>query len=349
MAGGSWDPTSLPNRPGLFINYIQAAAAQISGGARGTVAIPLLAYSGGTAVATTFYTVTTETEAVALFGSANVKSILFALQGGAKEVLVYTMPASPDAAAYTAMRNAFDTRPYNVFVLDGEYNTTQHAAIKTWVGANRTAGKHFVVVIGGDATTDATSTQGDTRSTLNSDDYIVNLINGVVIGGTSYTSSAFAPWVAGLIAGTAINRSITYTVAPVDDVTKRLTNAQIDTSLAAGSLLLIHDGVKVKVVQGIVTSKKKIRSIRARQAIATDVSRTAEDNYIGKLNNNADGQAALIVAILAYLESLGADGVLSAPTVTLDPQRPSVGDSVFLSISYTEVDSIERIFLSVNI
>jgi hypothetical protein len=198
-------------------------------------------------------------------------------------------------------------------------------------------------------TTDATPATGDTRSTLNSDDYIVNLITGVIVGGTSYTSSAYAPWVAGLIAGTAINRSTTYTVAPVDDVTKRLTNAQITTSLAAGSLVLLNDGEKVKLVQGITTAKSKIRSIRARQAIATDVSRTAEDNYIGKLNNNADGQATLIVAIKAYLENLQANDVLTAPVVVLDPQRPSVGDSVFLAISYAETDSIERIFLTVNI
>jgi hypothetical protein len=348
MAGGTWEPTSLPTRPGLYINFIEAAAAQISGGARGTVAIPLLVYAN-TATAKTLYTVTTEKEAVDLFGAPNVKSILFALQGGAKEVLVYAMPTAPAASDYTDMRAAFDAYPFNVFVLDGEYNVAQHAAIKTWVAANRTAGKHFVVVIGGDVTTDATSTTGDTRSTLNSDDYIVNLINGVVIAGVSYTSSAFAPWLAGLIAGTAINRSITYTVAPVDDVTKRLTGAQVTTSLAAGSLVLVNDGEKVKLVQGIVTSRKKIRSIRARQAVATDVRDTSEDNYIGKLNNNADGQAALMVAIKAYLESLEADGVLSAPIVVLDPQRPSVGDSVFLAISYAEIDSIERIFLTVNI
>ncbi|WP_239613939.1 phage tail sheath subtilisin-like domain-containing protein [Cohnella mopanensis] len=348
MAGGSWDGTSLPIQPGLYINFVQAAAAQIRGGARGTVAIPLLTYAN-TATAKTFYTVETEKQAVDLFGAANIQSILFALQGGAKEVLVYTMPDTPATKDYTDMRDAFDARPFNVFVFDGEFSAVQQAATKTWVVANRNAGKHFAVVIGGDATTDATPTQGDTRSTLNSDDYIVNLINGVTIRGDSFTSSEFSPWVAGLIAGTAINRSITYTVAPVDDVTKRLTNTQINTSLAAGSLILVNDGEKVKIVQGVTTAKSKIRSIRARQAIATDVSRTAEDNYIGKLNNNADGQATLIVAIKAYLENLATNGVLTAPVVGLDPQRPSVGDSVFLSISYVEVDSIERIFITVNI
>ena len=345
---GSWDPTSLPTRPGLYINFVQAAAAQISGGARGVVAIPLLAYAN-TATEATFYTIETETQAVDLFGSANVQSILFALQGGAKEVLVYTMPSTPDADDYAAMRTAFDSRLFNVFVFDGESDATQQAATKTWVATNRADGKHFLAVIGGDSTADATPATGNTRSTTNSDDYIVNLIVGVKIGVKSYSSAEYAPYIAGVIAGTAINRSITYAVAPVDDVTKRLTNAEIKAALAAGSLVLVNDGEKVRVEQGIVASKKKIRAIRARQAVAMDIARTAADNYIGKLNNNADGQAALIVAIKAYLESLAIDGVLSNPVVSLDPQRPSVGDSVYLAISYVEVDSIERIFLTVNI
>lgn len=349
MAGGSWDPTALPDRPGLYINFKEAAAAQIKGGARGTVAIPLKAFTGGSAAAKTFYTIENETDALALFGAANIQSIKFALQGGAKEVLVYTLPASATAQDYADMRLAFDTRPFNVFVFDGEYSTTEQANTKTWVAASRSEGKHFMAVIGGNATTDADSTQGNARSTLNSDDYIVNLISGVTIDGTSYDSSKFAPWVAGLIAGTGINRSVTYAPAPVNDVTKRLTNSQIKAALQAGSFVLTHDGEKVKVEQGLTSSKRKIRSIRARQAVSTDVTKTASDAYIGKIDNNADGQAALISAVKAYLESLEVANVLTDIAVGLDPQYQSVGDSVYLAISYREVDSMERIFITINV
>lgn len=348
MAGGQWDPTALPPRPGIYINFKEAAAAQINGGIRGIVAIPLLTYAS-TATAKTFYTVASESEAADLFGLANIKSILLALQGGAAEVLVYTMPASPVEQDYVDMREAFDTRQFNVFVFDGESDPTQQAATKTWVERNREEGKHFMVVIGGDATSDADPTQGDARSTLNNDDYIVNVTVGGVIGNETFTSAQYAPWVAGDIAGTPINESITYDQVPLEDVTKRLTNSQINAALAAGSLVFVNDGAKVKVESGITTSKKKIRSIRARQAIATDISRTGADNYIGKLNNNAAGQATLMIAIKAYLETLEAEGVLSAPMVALDPAHASVGDSVFLVISYTETDSMERIFLTINI
>ncbi|CDN42091.1 phage tail sheath subtilisin-like domain-containing protein [Paenibacillus sp. P22] len=350
MAGGQWDPTSIPTRPGLYINFVTAAAAQIKGGARGTVAIPLKAFAGGTAAAKQFYTVTTEADATTLFGAANIASIKYALQGGAKEVLVYTLPASAVTADYTDMRVAFDTRPFNVFAFDGEVAAAEQDAVKTWVAANRADGKHFLAVFGASvAADDATPATGDARSVRVSDDYIVNLTVGGVINGTAVSSGKYAAWVAGLIAGTAINASITYAPAPVDDVNKRLTNAEIKTALGKGSLVLVNDGEKIKVEQGVVTSGKKIRQIRARQAVATDITKTAADAYIGKINNNEDGQAALIVAIKAYLETLETSNVLANPTVQLDPQRPSVGDTVYLLIGYVEVDSMERILITVNI
>ncbi|WP_339273718.1 phage tail sheath subtilisin-like domain-containing protein [Paenibacillus sp. FSL W8-0426] len=343
----TWDPTSLPTRPGIYMRFVRAAAAQISGGARGTVAIPLLAYDG-TAVEKSFYTVENEADAVGLFGSANIRSILLALSGGAKEVLVYTMPATPVADDYVDMREAFDARPFNVFVFDGEYNVEQQAATKTWVAQNREDGKDFIVVIGGDAATDADPALGNARSTLNKDDYIVNVISGGIVNGVTYTSSEYAPYIAGDIAGTPISESITYDQLPLEDVTKRLTNSQTVAALAAGSLVFTNDGEKVKIEQGITTSGLKIKSIRTQQAITADVSRTATNSYIGKLPNNADGQATLIVAVKAYLEGLGA-AVLTQPVVMLDPQRPSTGDKVFLLISYTETDTMERIFVTVNI
>jgi hypothetical protein len=346
--GGGWNPTDLPKRPGLYLNFVEAAAAAIKGGARGVVAIPLLTY-GANASAKTFYTVSREKEANDLFGSANAESIRLALMGGAKEVLVYTMPSSPVADDYVEMREAFDARPFNVFVFDQEADASEQDLTKAWVARNRDEGKHFAVVFGGTAEEDADPAVGNARTTRLKDDYVANLIVGGKVGETTYSSAEYAPYVAGLIAGTAINKSITYAQVPLDDVNKRLTNAQITAALEAGSLVLVHDGEKVKVEQGLMTSGKKIRAIRSRQAIATDITKTAADAYIGKIDNNPDGQAALIAAVKAYLERLEAANVLMGPVVTLDPQYESKGDSVYLLISYVEVDSMERIFLTINV
>lgn len=340
-------------RPGLYIQFVETAIAQIKGGIRGVVGIPLKTYAV-TATSETFYTVTTEKEATDLFGSANITSVKLALQGGAKEVLVYTLPiingtTVTEATAFADAMAAFDTRPFNVFVADGEIADATQDSLKAWVVRNRDEGKHFFVVFGGDSVTDADQTQGNARTARLEDDYTINLISGREYGDATYSSSEFAPYIAGLVAATPINKSITYTVVPADDVTKRLTNSQTITALQAGSLVLTHDGEKVKIEQGLTTSGEKIRSISARQAVSTDIAKTAKDSYIGKIDNNEAGQTALMNAIKAYLENLQASNVLTELKVELDPQRPSIGDAVFLKISYREIDSMERIFLTVNV
>lgn len=356
--GGQWDPTSLPVRPGLYINFRDAALASIAGGARGIVGIPIFTYTG-TAESGKFYTVESESDAMDLLGAANVGPVKFVLQGGAKEVLIYAVPALGDletaAEQYTKIRDEFEAREFNVFVYPTVVDALAQTDTKAWVKRNREEGKHFMYVAGGSAEDDADSTLGNARSAILKDEYIVNLITGAVLAdGTEVQSADYAPYIAGLIAGTQINKSVTYAELPIADVTKRLKNSEIKTALIAGSLVLVKDGNKVRIEQGVTTdsdlsARGKIRKTRARQAIATDIPATARDNYIGKVDNNPAGQAALISAITRYLETMEINNVLMEPTVKLDPLRPSVGDSVFLAIAYTEVDSMERIMLEITV
>lgn len=349
MAITQWDPLSLPVRPGLYTNFVDAAIAQIQGGQRGIVAIPLKTYSGGNAVSQKMYTVEKESEAIEYFGAANITSIKLALQGGAKEVLVYTLPAGTQPTDFVEMRNAFEARPFNVFVFDGEPSTAERTNTVAWIESNRKERKHFTFVTGGTSGEDANITTGNTRSTSLKDDYVINLVSGVTVNGVNYSSGQYAAYIAGLVASTPINKSITYQTVRVDDVTKRLRNSEIVSALQAGSLVLVNDGVQVKIEQGITTAKSKIRKISARQQIATDIERTARENYIGRLDNDEDGQMSLINAIKAYLETLEKNNVLTSISVILDPLRESVGDKVFLAISFYEVDSMEQIFLSIAV
>ncbi|MET3658526.1 phage tail sheath subtilisin-like domain-containing protein [Sporosarcina psychrophila] len=350
--GGQWDPISLPIRPGLYLNFVERALAQIAGGPRGVVGLPIFDYSGGELTAGSFYVVATEKEANEQVGKANAAPILRVLSGGAAEVLIYAVPEEVD---YAAMRDAFEARPFNVFVYPGEVDSVEQDATVAWVARNRKEGKHFSAVFGGSASDDQDPAVGNARSIRLSDEYVVNLITGAVLGdGTELTSAEYASVIAGLIAGTGINKSITYVALPIADVTKRLRNSEINTALTSGSLVLVHDGRSVKVEQGITTksdatARGKIRIMRARQAVATDIPATAKDRYIGKIDNNPAGQVSLIAAIKAYLETLEVNNVLMEPEVTLDPQRESKGDCVFLSVSYIEVDSMERIFLTINV
>lgn len=353
MAGGTWTGTEQKIRPGIYINFVQAAVDQITGGARGIVGMPIFDYSG-TAEAGKFYTIEGEKEAKAIFGNTGAEPILRVLSGGAKEVLAYAAPEA-ETPDYTTIRDEYEARDFNVFVYPEEVSAKEQDDAKAWTVRNKNEGKHFLFVVGGTAAEDQDVTAGNARSVRLKDDYVVNLINGVILAdGTELHSGLYASYIAGLIAGTAINKAITYAELPVVDVNKRFKNSEIESALTSGSLVLVNDGRKVKIEQGVTTNSSeqkrgKIRAIRARQAVATDISYTATDNYIGKLDNNADGQAALISAVKAYLETLEKENVLTKPAVGLDPNYESVGDSVYLAVSYVETDSMERIFLTINV
>lgn len=340
-----WDPTALPVRPGLYINFVQAATAQIEGGLRGTVGIPVKTYDG-TAEEGAFYTIGNITEATELFGADNVNPIRLALVGGARYVLAY---AVPETETVEVTFTKFDARSFNVFAFAGEATADERTKAKAWVIASAKNRKHFTVVVGGTSTEDQTPATGDTRSKALNEGYIVNVGDGAIVDGVPYSSGQYAAYIAGLIAGTPINESITYKQVLADDVTRRRTNAEIEASLAAGTLVLFHDGDVVKIEQGLTTSGEKIRKISARQQIATDIEKTARDNYIGRLQNNEDGQMAFMNAIKAYLEVMETNGVLTNIVVQADPERPAVGDRFFVRVSYTEIDSMEQAFLSINI
>lgn len=355
--GGTWNASSLPVRPGLYINFVDAALAAIAGGARGVVAIPVFTYTDGTATAGKFYTIETVSDGIELVGEANAAPITRVLEGGASQVLVYAVPAQgegTEATQYANMRDAFAVQDFNVFVYPTVVPALEQTATKAWVEDCREEGKHFIYVAGGDAVADADIEAGNARSVLLKDEYIVNLVTGVVLAdGTAVQSADYAPYIAGLIAGTPINKAITYAELPVADVTLRLKNSQITNALVSGSLVIVKDGNKVRVEQGITTDSNaqergKIRIIRGKQAIAVDIPAAARDNYIGKVDNEPNGQAALIAAVKAYLETLEIERVLLNPDVTLDSRFKSEGDKVFLAVSYTEVDSMERIFMTIT-
>lgn len=352
--GGKWDETSLPIVPNLYINFRDAALANITGGARGIVGLPIFTYTGGNASAGKFYTVEDVDGANELVGAVNATPIKRVLEGGAAQVLVYAVPTG-DSVAYDDIRSAFEAEEFNVFVYPTAVAPLEQTATKTWVARNRDEGKHFMYVAGGTKVEDADPTKGNARSVLLKDGYIVNLITGAVLAdGSEVQSADYAAYIAGLIAGTQINQSITYKELPLADVTKRLKNSEVITALTSGSLVIIKDGNRVIIQQGITTdsdatARGKIRSTRSKQAVATDIPAAARANYIGKVDNNPAGQAALISAIKRYLDELENNNVLMTPVVALDAKRPSVGDSVFVGVGYTEVDSMERIFLTITV
>lgn len=270
------------------------------------------------------------------------------------------------AQDYTDAFTLFETREFNLVALDGVTDSGIQASFKAWVERVRSEGKYIIGAIGGSAADDKAEDAVDkatARSAANNYEGIINVGCGAYLGGVEYSSAEMAPWVAGLIAGQKLKESTTYAPAPFSDVNRRWTKSEQRTAATNGVFLLFHDGLIVKVLKGInslVTlgqsqnnSFKKIRAIRVMDSIASDLQRTAEANYIGKVNNTEEGRLALIGACMQYMDTLAKGGVIE-PTgyyVILDPDFYGEGatmtpeaDQVFLNFSARITDVIESVF-----
>lgn len=269
-------------------------------------------------------------------------------------------------ADYVKATEAFETQDFHVLTLDGVTDAALRTSIVAWLKRVRNEGKGIIATLGGtaaeDTGTDAVN-KAVTRSTAIDYEGIVNVGTGAKMNGKSYSSAQVAAWVAGLIAGQSLKESSTYAAAPFDDVTRRWTRSEQESGVQNGVFLLVHDGRKVKVLRGVnslVTLRegqnkgwKKIRKIRVLDQINADLQRTAEDNYIGKVNNTEEGRLALISAGKQYLQSLALENVIESTgfDVTLDPrfygsapQFQPEDDQVFLSWTADDTDVMEQIF-----
>ncbi|MCD9025749.1 phage tail sheath family protein [Cohnella silvisoli] len=267
---------------------------------------------------------------------------------------------------YTNALAAFETQTFHVLALDGLSDSALHTSVVAWVSRVRSEGKGIIAVLGGSASDDIASdavSKATTRSATYNHEGIVNVGSGAKLDGVSLSSAQISCFVAGLIAGKALNQSTTYAIAPFVDVTRRWTRSEQELAIKGGVFLLYHDGRQVKVLRGmnsLVTLRtgqsklwKKIRSTRVMDAINADLQRTAEDSYIGKVNNTEEGRLALISACKQYLQTLASSGVIEQAgfNVILDPnyyatnasQTPEP-DQVFLQWTAKLTDTMEQIF-----
>lgn len=267
---------------------------------------------------------------------------------------------------YTAFLTALETQTLNLLALDGITDSAIQTLVSAWVQRVRGEGKGIMAVMGGAAAVDIAAdavSQAITRSAGFNHEGIINVGTGVILDGVSYCSAQVACYVAGLIGGQKLSESTTYAPTPFDDVTRRWTRSEMEAAITGGVFLLYHDGNIVKPLRGINSlstlrqgqnkSWKKIRAIRVMDAINSDLQASAEANYIGKVNNTAEGRASLIGAFKEYMQILTMDGVIENEgwDVILDPDYYGTSkkadpdpDQVFVKWNARLTDVMEQIF-----
>lgn len=198
----------------------------------------------------------------------------------------------------------------------------------------------------------------------------------------TYAAKDFCSRIAGILAGCPLTTSATFQVLPEIVDVPHMTEAECGVLVDAGKLVLFHDGEKVKIARGVnslqtTTSDKgdefkKIKIVDTLDMIHSDMKRTAEDAYIGKVANSYDNKCLLVNAIGGYLGQLEADGLLepgSAVGVDVDAQRAylkgigidtsklnnqaikeaNTKDKVFIAVGLTPVDAMEEITITAAI
>lgn len=239
---------------------------------------------------------------------------------------------------YIEAQELFEARKFNAFVLDGVTDAALQTSFKSWILRMNAEGKGVIGLFGGTQTADNSPEQGNTRSRLFNHELVGNVIVSGKLDGVWYSSAEIAPWFAGLMVGQKLSESMTYASTPFEDVRPRLTNNQITAALEAGSLVLVHDGEKVRVEKDVNTLTslregqnnqfKSIQAIRIMQAFNDDLLKAASDNYIGKIPNDDDGKIALLNAYKQYFETMADARIIERDFLAYlnpafhDPKKP---------------------------
>lgn len=192
---------------------------------------------------------------------------------------------------------------------------------------------------------------------------VISVKNGVVLAdGTVLPAAQATAWVAGATAGAAVNRSLTYDAYDgAVDVSPRYTNAQIIAALRAGEFIFTQSNGRAVVEQDInsltsFTPQKgqafsKNRVIRVLDGINNDFVRIFSDFYVGKVNNNAEGRNLLkgeCINYLSALQDIEAIQDFDSQDITVSLVQGQ-SDSVYIEAYIRPVDSIEKIYVTVEV
>jgi hypothetical protein len=127
------------------------------------------------------------------------------------------------------------------------------------------------------------------------------------------TGNEYVPSLLGIFAGLALNRSATY--LQLNNLKSVVEEADIDTSIQAGKLVLFNDDTDIVKISTAVNSlitldinntadMTKIEVIEIMDLMYYDIVATFKNSYVGKYKNKTDYQYLFLSAVNSYFETL---------------------------------------------
>ena len=140
-----------------------------------------------------------------------------------------------------------------------------------------------------------------------------------------------------------------------------MTKTEMEAAIKAGKYIFKVDSAQnvttVYDINSLTTvsenksnSFKKNRTIRTLDGINNDTINIFESNYIGNTNNNVDGRSLLRAAYIEYfnlIQNLNAIQNFSADDVEVLEGKDK--ESVIINCNIQTVDSVEKIYITVNL
>ena len=209
---------------------------------------------------------------------------------------------------------------------------------------------------------------------------IVNLCaDALVLDDGAIEAADYAVRVAAILAALPLTRSATYVA--LDEVVSCAGYEDADAEVDAGRLIIVRgqDGYRLgRAVNSLTTLTadkgapfRKIKIVEGIDLIRTDIARTFESGYIGKVLNDYDNKLLLVTAINAYLAQLEGDvldktadnrcavsfagqktylesrGIDTGDMTDAQILRANTGSEVFLEASLTFCDAMEDLSLRI--
>ncbi|NLG92545.1 MAG: phage tail sheath protein [Clostridiales bacterium] len=345
---GTWT-TQNKALPGIYMNFQTHAPLSIPAGDRGTVVL-LQEMSSGK-VGEMYEITALDASKWPKDATAADKFLAGEALKNAKTVKVYNLGTAHTPETLAAALNALKTVDFDVLCYP--YPAATHAdsqnAIKTWVTSMVNDEGRYIQAVLADFGADFEN--------------IINCAHAVKLSdGTVLTNAQTTAWVAGVTAAAKLNQS--NTGARYDgaiDVVPRMTKTEMEAAVKAGKWIFKVDSAQnvsaVYDINSLITytaenskAYRKNRFIRLISSINNDITTIFESMYEGKFNNHAEGRSAFKTILVGYfleLQNKQAIQNFSADDVTVEVGEDT--DVVAVTVRLQSVDSIEKVYMTVNL
>jgi hypothetical protein len=265
-----------------------------------------------------------------------------------------------NVAAYSNAFEVLEAFRWNVLSIDTNDLPVQ-MLMQMYLNRVYQGGKFVMGVIGQPATgPDAVPFDLRLQQASAFNDYqIVYVGNGFVdLAGTVYEGWLAAARIAGMIAGTPSNESITHlAVTSAMTLTEPLTNYYYERAILAGMLTFSTSAANTVWVESGINSLvllnsredagwKKIKRVKVRFELFQRLNDTVEP-LVGRLNNDPDGRMTVIQLGNGVCNAMVAERKLLAGAYTEnDPNNLPKGDSAWFRVFADDIDALEKMYFT---